>query len=194
MLYFKTLQEHVNESAIQHPDLEDIRYYRGSVLQFVQYMERKIDKSLNPHGNVNYKYPKKRSEKDKSLPYQDYINGNSELVKYKLKHRKQTHNMENYMESLEEFLNSKDINESDDGNSSAELDKKVEDAQEAKKIATDAQKEYNNLKGKNEDSDEIEMALLKYKKLNGKAEMLIADAKIAKIAEKNNKSNDDEEK
>ena len=69
-------------------DLEDIRYYRGSILQFKDFWERKTGTKFNPHGEVNYEYPNSRKEEDKSLPYQDFVNGESPVVKHNLKTRK----------------------------------------------------------------------------------------------------------
>lgn len=98
MKYIKTyeqyinekVQEEIHESAVQDPDLEDFRHYRGSILQFKQYWERKMSKPFNPHGTVQYKYPKEREESDASLPYQDFVNGTSSLVQHNLKTRKQS--------------------------------------------------------------------------------------------------------
>jgi hypothetical protein len=88
------IQKEINESAIQDPDLEDFRYFRGSILQFKQYWERKMSKPFNPHGTVHYKYPKERKEEDKSLPYQDFVNGTSSMVQYNLNNRKKSLNKE----------------------------------------------------------------------------------------------------
>lgn len=78
----------IKEATEIDPDLEDIRYYRGSFKQFKDFWERKTKTDFNPHGKVDYKYPVERTEEDKSLPYQDFINGNSEQVKFYLKTRK----------------------------------------------------------------------------------------------------------
>jgi hypothetical protein len=80
--------EYLGEDNYIDKDLEDIRYYRGSIVQFKDYWEKKMKQSINPHGKVEYKYPKERTEDDKSLPYQDFINGESPLVKYNLKTRR----------------------------------------------------------------------------------------------------------
>ena len=87
MEYFKTFDNFIRESSTIDPDLEDIRFFRGSILQFKDYWERKMSK-FNPHGKVEYKYPHKRSEEDASLPYQDFTNGKSSTVKHNLKNRK----------------------------------------------------------------------------------------------------------
>lgn len=85
---FKTYGQFIQEAYEIDPDLEDIRYYRGSILQFKNYWERKMKVPFNPHDKVEYEYPHKRTEEDKSLPYQDFINGESNLVKYLNKNRK----------------------------------------------------------------------------------------------------------
>ena len=90
MEYFKTFEEYLVESKTIDTDLEDIRHYRGSILQWKEYWERKMDVPFNPHGTVDYKYPEKRSEEDKSLPYQDFTNGTSNVVQYNLKTRKKS--------------------------------------------------------------------------------------------------------
>jgi hypothetical protein len=92
MKYIKTFEQFIEDKVLESstidPDLEDIRYYRGSILQFKDYWERKMNVKFNPHGEVEYKYPKERKEKDASLPYQDFVNGESSTVKYNLKNRK----------------------------------------------------------------------------------------------------------
>ena len=84
------VEQEILEAALQDPDLEDIRHFRGSILQFKQYWERKMSKPFNPHGKVQYKYPNEREEEDKSLPYQDFVNGESSMVQYSLKNRKKS--------------------------------------------------------------------------------------------------------
>jgi hypothetical protein len=78
----------IKEDNYIDKDLEDIRYYRGSILQFKDFWERKTGTKFNPHGEVNYEYPNSRKEEDKSLPYQDFVNGESPVVKHNLKTRK----------------------------------------------------------------------------------------------------------
>ena len=85
---FRSYGEFIGEAYIIDPDLEDIRYYRGSIKQFRDFWERKMKVPFNPHGKVEYTYPVKRTEDDKSLPYQDFVNGESSLVKNALKNRK----------------------------------------------------------------------------------------------------------
>ena len=95
MGYFKKYSQFISEAYIVDPDLEDIRHFHGSIQQFKDFWERKMKVSFNPRTKVEYQYPTKRTEEDKSLPYQDFINGNSEQVKYLLKNRKRGINTEN---------------------------------------------------------------------------------------------------
>lgn len=96
MKYIKTFEKYIEdklefeilESQQEDPDLEDFRFFRGSILQFKDFWERKMSKPFNPHGNVKYKYPTEREEVDKSLPYQDFTNGESSTVRYNLDNRK----------------------------------------------------------------------------------------------------------
>ena len=88
MQYIKTFKQFINEAEIIDKDLEDIRFFRGSFLQFKDLWERKMNVPFNPHGEVEYEYPVKRKEQDASLPYQDFINGKSSLVKHNMETRK----------------------------------------------------------------------------------------------------------
>lgn len=86
---FYKYSKFINEDTEIDLDLEDIRYFKGSVQQFNNYWKKKANSNLNPHKNMEYEYPVKRKEIDDSLPYQDFINGKSPQVKYFLKTRKQ---------------------------------------------------------------------------------------------------------
>jgi len=88
MKIHKRYNDIVAENEYIDKDLEDIRYFRGSILQFKDYWERKMKVDFNPHGEVDYQYPNNRKEEDKSLPYQDFVNGTSSLVKHNLETRK----------------------------------------------------------------------------------------------------------
>jgi hypothetical protein len=76
---YAVFEKNVQPSAEQDPNLEDIRYFRGSVLQFKQYWDKKIGQSTSK--KVEYLYPTPHTVDDKSLPYQDFANGDSALVK-----------------------------------------------------------------------------------------------------------------
>jgi len=95
MKIHKRYSDIVAENEYIDKDLEDIRHFKGSILQFKDYWERKMKVPFNPHGEVNYKYPTDRKEEDKSLPYQDFVNGESSVVKYNLKTRKKGIKKEN---------------------------------------------------------------------------------------------------
>lgn len=97
MKYIKTFEsfkaELVSEkrsSDTIDSDLEDIRHYKSSVLQFKQYWDQKIGRDSNPHGTINYKYPSQYKELDRSMPYQDFTNAKSALVKRNLKTRRKS--------------------------------------------------------------------------------------------------------
>ena len=92
MSYFKSFEQFMNEASEIDPDLEDIRFFRGSVQQFNDFWERKIKGSINPHGKVKYKYPYERTEDDNSLPYQDFVNGKSLKTSYTKANRKKGKN------------------------------------------------------------------------------------------------------
>ena len=73
-------------SSEQDPNLEDIRHYKGSLLQFKKYWDKKAGTSANK--KVKYEYPVKRTAQDKSLPYQDFADGESALVKRNMETRR----------------------------------------------------------------------------------------------------------
>ena len=51
--------------------LKDIRHFRGSLQDLVDYFKSKgIDPT--PYKNVEYKYPKNKTKKDESIPYQTF--------------------------------------------------------------------------------------------------------------------------
>ena len=87
MKFFK-YKDIISEATEIDKDLEDIRYFKGSIQQFNDFWQKKIETSINPHGDVDYIYPVSRKEKDNSLPYQDFQNGESDKVKYYVKTRK----------------------------------------------------------------------------------------------------------
>ena len=83
---YAVFEKAVQPSAEQDPNLEDIRYFRGSVLQFKEYWDKKIGQSATK--KVDYLYPTPHSVEDKSLPYQDFANGESALVKRNMETRR----------------------------------------------------------------------------------------------------------
>ena len=76
---YAIFEKAVQSSSEQDPNLEDIRHFRGSVLQFKEYWDKKIGGKTD--NKVEYQYPTKHTIDDKSLPYQDFANGESALVK-----------------------------------------------------------------------------------------------------------------
>ena len=76
---YSVFESDIKPSSEQDPNLEDFRFYRGSVLQFKQYWDKKS--GISAKRKFEYEYPHKYTEDDKSLPYQDFANGESALVK-----------------------------------------------------------------------------------------------------------------
>jgi len=65
-------------SPIVNDDFEDIRYFRGSVAQLNDWLNKKLEdqnKTWNPYSEMHYKHPEERVEKDNSIGYQDYKHG-----------------------------------------------------------------------------------------------------------------------
>jgi hypothetical protein len=83
---YALFEKMVKASNVQDPNLEDIRHYKGSLLQFKQYWDKKSGMSSSK--KVNYEYPVKHSIDDRSLPYQDFANGKSALVKTNMETRR----------------------------------------------------------------------------------------------------------
>ena len=83
---FALFEKAVEPSADQDPDLVDFRFYRGSALQFKEYWDRKA--GLEPTRKISYQYPVTHEVDDKSLPYQDFANGESSVVKSNMETRR----------------------------------------------------------------------------------------------------------
>lgn len=83
---FALFQKMLKESIEHDPNLEDFRHFRGSLLQFKQYWDKKSGKPANR--KIDYEYPIKRKANDRSLPYQDFANGESALVKKNMETRR----------------------------------------------------------------------------------------------------------
>lgn len=72
--------------ATDNPDLERSRHFQGSILDLHTWMGRKAKEAghsgeTNPYADtimVNGPY---KGTKDKTLPYQDFQNGKSDLIK-----------------------------------------------------------------------------------------------------------------
>jgi hypothetical protein len=96
MKYVKSLSSFLAESsaeamttkdwATENPELERIRLFGGSVKDMHTWMAKKLkeqgmDSETNPYKDVQMVNGPQRGQKDKSLPYQDFQNGESDLVK-----------------------------------------------------------------------------------------------------------------
>ncbi len=63
-----------------NPELERITRFRGSVKDLVQWLKTK-GVETNPYRDTIMVNGPHQGEKDKSLPYQDFQNGKSDLIK-----------------------------------------------------------------------------------------------------------------
>jgi hypothetical protein len=66
--------------ATDHPELERIRQFKGSVKDMMQWLEDQ-GVETNPYKDTIMVNGPRTGEKDKSLPYQDFQNGKSDLIK-----------------------------------------------------------------------------------------------------------------
>jgi len=66
--------------ATDHPELERIRQFKGSVKDMMQWLEDQ-GVETNPYKDTIMVNGPEKGEKDKSLPYQDFQNGKSDLIK-----------------------------------------------------------------------------------------------------------------
>ena len=66
--------------ATDHPELERIRQFKGSVKDMMQWLEDQ-GVETNPYKDTIMVNGPERGEKDKSLPYQDFQNGKPDLIK-----------------------------------------------------------------------------------------------------------------
>lgn len=79
----------------ENKDLEDIRFFRGSLKQWNEYLAKKIKEEggePNPNKNMKYVTPITREEaEDDFISYQDFINGKSLYAKQMNMIRRQSH-------------------------------------------------------------------------------------------------------
>ena len=68
------------EFATDHPELERIRQFKGSVKDMMSWLEDQ-GVETNPYKDTIMVNGPHKGEKDKSLPYQDFQNGKSDLIK-----------------------------------------------------------------------------------------------------------------
>ena len=66
--------------ATDHPELERIRQFKGSVKDMMSWLEDQGGET-NPYKDTIMVNGPHKGEKDKSLPYQDFQNGKSDLIK-----------------------------------------------------------------------------------------------------------------
>ena len=66
--------------ATDHPELERIRQFKGSVKDMMQWLEDQ-GVETNPYKDTIMVNGPHVGQKDKSLPYQDFQNGESDLIK-----------------------------------------------------------------------------------------------------------------
>ena len=66
--------------ATDHPELERIRQFKGSVKDMMQWLEDQ-GVETNPYKDTIMVNGPEKGEKDKSLPYQDFQNGKSDVIK-----------------------------------------------------------------------------------------------------------------
>ena len=83
---YALFENNVEPSSEQDPNLEDIRFFRGSALQFKEYWDKKA--GMDATRDVEYQYPYPHKANDKSLPYQDFANGDSAFVKSNMQTRR----------------------------------------------------------------------------------------------------------
>jgi hypothetical protein len=78
----------------ENQDLEDIRFFRGSIKQWNEYLAKKIKDEggePNPYKNMKYIHPTTREENEGDfISYQDFANGETSLSNHLNKNRKQS--------------------------------------------------------------------------------------------------------
>jgi hypothetical protein len=82
MKYIKPFEDWANDN----PDLERIRQFGGNVEDMHLWLSRKLeeqglDGETNPYKDTIMVNGPHMGQKDNSMPYQDFQNGNSDLVK-----------------------------------------------------------------------------------------------------------------
>ena len=82
MKYIKLFEDWSSDN----PDLENIRMFKGNVEDMHTWLSRKLkeqglDGETNPYKDTIMVNGPHQAEKDNSMPYQDFQNGESDLVK-----------------------------------------------------------------------------------------------------------------
>ena len=81
MKHVKLFEQFINENfATDNPELERIRMFTGTIQDLDDWLRSKIGET-NPYKDTIMVNGPHRGQKDKSLPYQDFQNGDSDLVK-----------------------------------------------------------------------------------------------------------------
>jgi hypothetical protein len=83
---YKDGRKVLEDWASENPELDRIRYFKGSVDDMHTWMKKKLkeqgmEPETNPYRDVEMVNGPQQGQKDKSLPYQDFQNGESDLVK-----------------------------------------------------------------------------------------------------------------
>lgn len=88
MKFVKPFDQYVNESNtivavdgnVEDANLHKIRHFHASVQDLDDWLRNKIGET-NPYKDTKMVNGPRKDEQDNSLPYQDFQNGNSELIK-----------------------------------------------------------------------------------------------------------------
>lgn len=80
MKHIRLFEEFRADLKDENPLLQDIRHFNGSVQSLDDWLRSKIGET-NPYKDTIMVNGPQMGKKDKSLPYQDFQNGESDLVK-----------------------------------------------------------------------------------------------------------------
>lgn len=80
MKHIKLYEEFRADLKDENPLLQDIRHFNGSIQSLDDWLRSKIGET-NPYKDTIMVNGPHKGDKDNSLPYQDFQNGKSDLVK-----------------------------------------------------------------------------------------------------------------
>jgi hypothetical protein len=80
MKHLKIFEEFRADLKDEDKRLQKIRHFQGSVQDLDDWLKDKIGET-NPYKDVTMTNGPHKGQKDKSLPYQDFQNGDSNLIK-----------------------------------------------------------------------------------------------------------------
>ena len=80
MKHIKLYEEVRADLKDENPLLQDIRHFNGSIQSLDDWLRSKIGET-NPYKDTIMVNGPHKGDKDNSLPYQDFQNGKSDLVK-----------------------------------------------------------------------------------------------------------------